>query len=216
MMDVKKEGRIVSELGKPTKVMSKVEILDNNIENEKNISSIEIYRIVKSIFGFDLDSISVLLNEDDSKSGFQSRKQLIDSYLQQRENKVTAIEIRTIINDIFGINLQAISALEGARISLYSKGQWVLQDEKDLFAVYTGTDDIDVSIYPTNYFVERTGLKELPSDLKDSLRNLGYYYNEKIERYYFTNPTGEAVPDSFKGQTIGAIIHSIKNSFLNI
>ena len=72
---------------------------------------------------------------------------------------MTGVDIRGMINQIFGINLNGVSSLEGAGISLYSKGQWVLQSDKDLFVVYTGSGDLDVKVFPTEYFTKQTGLE---------------------------------------------------------
>jgi hypothetical protein len=207
------------ELDGQIEVMTKVEIMDKYIDSfRKKISSSVICRVMNSIFGFDLDSIPVLSKV--AESFVTSEKPLarvvIDSYLEEYGKGITGAEIRGMINQIFGINLDAITALEGARISIYSKNQWVIQHEHDLFVVQTGTGDIDVKVFPTKYFTEQTGLKEVPNDLHHSLTRMGFSYHEKIGSYYFLNPTGEAIPDAFKGQTIGAIIEVIRHSYSNL
>lgn len=149
-----------------------------------------------------------------------SKVEVMDCYLDTYQNEtgrnLSGPEIRRMINEIFGINLDGIASLEGARISLFSKDQWVIKDEKDLFVIHTGKGDVDVVVFPTEYFKAQTGLINLPSDLQHSLRCLGYYYDDKMQNYYFANPTGEAVTDSFKGQTIKAIIDVIRHSYANI
>lgn len=213
-----------TELDDQIEVMTKIEVMDKYFDSfEENINSSEICRFVKSMFNFDLDATPVLSKELEKAlevvSSTKDRtilplsRVVIDSYLYQDGKKVTGAEVRKIINQIFGINLGAIASLEGARISIYSKDQWVVQHKKDLFVVHTGTGDVDVKIFPTKYFTEQTGLEVLPNDLKHSLTSMGFYYDEKIGCYYFANPTGEAVPDGFKGQTIGAIIKVINNSY---
>lgn len=211
-----------SELGDQIESMTKAEIMDKYFDSfEDKIDSSEICRFVMSIFNFDLDIKPVVSNELEKamslkeETGISSRI-VIDSYLHQDEKKVTGAAIRRIINQIFGINLDAISSLEGARISLYSKDQWVVQDDKDLFVVHTGNDDIDVKIYPTKYFTEQTGLDTLPDDLQHSLSSMGYYYNEEMNSFYFKNPSGEPVTDAFKGQTMGAIMNIMKQSYTNL
>lgn len=204
--------------------MTKAEMMDQALDSYgKRISSSEICKAVDSIFKINLDEIPILFKEKEGAAGVSSStrnvlesREAIDSHLDQYDKEITGAEIRKMINELFGVNLDAISSLEGARISLYSKGQWVVQHEKDLFVVDSGAGDIDVKVYPTTYFTEQTGLVELPTDLQHSLTSIGYYYDEKIGRYYFLNPTGEAVLDAFKGKTIGAILKVIQHSFSNL
>lgn len=189
-------------------VMTKAEAMDNRINTYgEGITSTEIFEIIHQIFNFDLQSnpnLPIL------------PQAAIDEYLEQSENKVTGAEIRKIINLTVGINLDALSALEGAKISLYSKDQWMLQHNKDLFVVHTGTGDIDARILPTDYFTEQTGSGELPIDLINVLLSLGFYYEENLGCYYYSNPTGEPVPDAFKGQTIMAIRKVIHQSYSHL
>jgi len=199
--------------------MKKAEMMDKYLDSYgKRISSSEICHVVDLMFKINLDETPILSKEKEEVDGVSSSigREVIDSHLNQYDRDITGAEIRKIINEIFGVNLEAISSLEGARISLYSKGQWIVQHEKDLFVVYTGASDVDVKVFPTNYFTEQTGLVELPSDLQHALTSIGYYFDEKIDSYYFLNPTGEAVPDAFKGKTIGAILGVIQHSFSNL
>ena len=199
--------------------MKKAEMMDKYLDSYgKRISSSEICHVVDLMFKINLDETPILSKEKEEVDVVTSSigREVIDSHLNQYDRDITGAEIRKIINEIFGVNLEAISSLEGARISLYSKGQWIVQHEKDLFVVYTGASDVDVKVFPTNYFTEQTGLVELPSDLQHALTSIGYYFDEKIDSYYFLNPTGEAVPDAFKGKTIGAILGVIQHSFSNL
>ncbi|MEQ6355599.1 hypothetical protein ABNX05_13300 [Lysinibacillus sp. M3] len=199
--------------------MKKAEVMDKYLDSYgKRISSSEICHVVDLVFKINLDETPILSKEKEEVDEIASStgREVIDSYLNQYDRDITGAEIRKIINEIFGVNLEAISSLEGARISLYSKGQWIVQHEKDLFVVYTGASDVDVKVFPTNYFTEQTGLVTLPSDLQHALTSIGYHFDEKIDSYYFSNPTGEAVPDVFKGKTIGAILSVIQHSFSNL
>lgn len=199
--------------------MSKIAIMDKYLDsNGEKISSSLICEAVESIFHINLDKAPVLIEGEiqeglSSTGGGLTSREAIDSCLNQFGENITGADIRGIINGIFGINLDGIVHLEGARISLYSKNQWIVHQEKDLFVVHTGTGDIDAKVYPTTYFMEQTGIEELPTDLQHSLIDLGYSYNEEIGSFYYTNPASKAVPDSFKGQTMAAIRKVIERSF---
>ncbi|MBK3496780.1 hypothetical protein JFL43_18325 [Viridibacillus sp. YIM B01967] len=202
--------------------MAKVATMDKYLDSYgKTICSSDIFKVVNSVFEINLDKAPILTKVD-AVEGFSSKgdksmpRVVMDSYLNQYDKELTGADIRGMINEIFGVNLEAISSLEGARISLYSKDQWVVQYEKDLFVVHTGTGDVDVKIYPTSYFTEQTGVAELPTDLQNLLTDLGYSFNEEIGSYYFLNPTGEAISDVFKGQTMGVILKVIHQSFTNL
>ncbi|MGG0302860.1 hypothetical protein ABEY59_16420 [Bacillus albus] len=198
--------------------VNKVEVMDKQLDSyQGKVTSTEICNIVMSIFKFDLTTKPVLSKEWITGAAVSSTeniaKMVIDSILARYGEKVTGIEIRQLINQIFGINLDAISSLEGARISLFSKDQWVVQDKQDLFVVHTGLGDIDVKIFPTDYFTEQTGLEELPKALQQSLTNFGFSCDEGTGCYYYSNPSGEAIPDAYKGQIIGMILKEIHNSY---
>lgn len=201
--------------------VKKVELMDKHLDSHQGkITSTEICNIVMSIFKFDLTTKPVLSKEWIMAGAGSSTENIaimaIDSTLTHHGRKATGKEIRQLINQIFGINLDAISSLEGARISLFSKDQWVIRDEQDLFVVHTGLGDVDVKVFPTDYFTEQTGLEELPKDLKQSLTNFGFSCDESAGCYYYSNPSGEAIPDEFKGQVIGAILKVIHNSYQSL
>lgn len=189
-------------------VMKKAEAMDKLLEAcSGKISSLEIISIVDQVFKINLESLPDVQI---------SARETIDSYLDSSEDNVTGAHIRKMINQTFNVNLDALSALDGAKISLYSKNQWVIHNEKDLFVVHTGTGDVDVRIVPTAYFAEQTGSDMLPIDLINALVSLGYYYDEDIKAYYYLSPTGEAVADSFKGQTMMAIRKVIVESYSHL
>ena len=94
----------------------KAEMMDRMVKACKNkITSSEIYNIVYQLFGFDLDSVPTLKRTEYTTTkvfGLPSRM-VIDPHLKTLGEKVSGAEIREMINEIFGINLDAISALEG-------------------------------------------------------------------------------------------------------
>lgn len=193
--------------------MKKIKVMDKYLSAFEKISTAEICKVVNKVFGIDLETVSS--NKMDTSIASQSRMTM-DKYLEQCGNRITGEEISNMLNQILGINLHAIDALEQERISLYSKGQWVVQNDRDLFIVYTGIHDVDVKVFPTKYFTEQTGLDVLPSDLQHSLSRIGFHYDKKMQSYYFANPTGQAVSDQFKGQTIGAIVEVIHRLYSHL
>lgn len=132
------------------------------------------------------------------------KSEVMDIFIKTNNSK-TYEDMITIIKLIYGINLQGISSLEHSRISLYTKNQWLLKNDRDLFVVYTGKGDIDVRVYPTTYYIEKTGLNEIPLTLQHALNTIGFTYKREFHAYYYKNINGETVPDSFKGQTLRAI-----------
>lgn len=129
----------------------------------------------------------------------------IDLYLSRCSEPLDGPVIRKMMNRLFGTNLEGIASLSRTRISLFTKGQWIAKKEKDLFAIHTGREDIDVKVIPTQYFIEKTGCTVLPEALAVRLYALGYRFNPAIGAYYYSNPEGVSVPDAFKGKTIGSI-----------
>ncbi|MGP4077474.1 hypothetical protein [Halobacillus sp. K22] len=217
--------------------MSKVEVMDRYLDsNGKKVKSTDIPRIVNQIYSIELERISAL---GAGKQGYPkeiingvkkslpqcadgediqafSKLKVLDLYLKSYGKKIDGPEIRRVINQIFGINLDGISSLEGSGVSLYSKDQWISQYDQDLFVVHTGLTDVDVWIYPTEYFTEQTGLKQLPKGLQNQLKNLGYRYHEEVGALYYADPKGESVPDEFKGQTLGTLIQYIQANNQNL
>jgi hypothetical protein len=194
--------------------MTKIDKMDESVcAMSGKINSSEIFKIVRSIFSIDLNLIPISSLQNALENAPAA---ILDSHLEQYKEKITGPKIREMINHIFGVNLDAISSLAVAIISLFSKGLWMLRDDHDLFVVHTGEGDVSVKILPTGYFTEQTGLDTLPHDLQQSLTNLGFNYDEKCRSYYFSTPDGEAVIDAFKGQTMGVIIQVIQNSYSHI
>ncbi|MUT66469.1 hypothetical protein [Paenibacillus sp. NEAU-GSW1] len=133
----------------------------------------------------------------------------IDHWLEgYGDSVVTGACARAMINERFSINLDALSALEGKRISLFSKNRWMLRHEHDWFAVHTGEGDVDVRIRPTPYYEEHTGSTALPERLSETLVHMGYGCDH--QGCYYANPEGQAVPDAFKGKTMMAVMQAIQ------
>jgi len=234
---IEKHGRLTPvEITEQIERMSKVNVMDTYIRSFPNdLTGSRVREIVHQIYKIDLDAISDLgagtkqsvypdqitkaikqivdVDDIDSYIHNLSKSEVMDLYLESYHYELAPSDIRVAINLIFGTNLDGISTLENSGIGLFSKGQWINQSSEDLFVVHTSDDDVDVKIYPTDYFKKRTGLDELPSDLQDSLKELGYYFNEEIGAYYYADPHGQSVPDRFKGQTLGLLIGYISTNY---
>lgn len=188
--------------------MTKAEAMDKRVDaHETGITSSDVFAIIHEIFQLDVESVPELPT---------SPKAALDAYLASCGNKPTGADIRILLNQTLGINLDGLSALDAARFSLYSKGQWMIQHDNDLFVVHTGTGDVDVRIQPTLYFCEHTGSDKLPAELINELLPLGFDFEEASGSCYYANPTGEAVSDAFKGQTIMAIRKVIMRSYTHL
>ncbi|PID14844.1 hypothetical protein CSV63_10360 [Sporosarcina sp. P34] len=200
--------------------LAKIDVMDMYIDQyQDKITSLVIYEAIAQAFKFHLEQVPVLTTEkigtfeippltDLKTCSSLSSQVILDLYLAHHNHHVTGDEIRTMINHYFGMNLVGIDGLGKTRISLYSKGQWLVKDDKDLFVIHTGTKDVDVKIYCTDYFTARTGSKNLPTELLQSLASMGYSYNSQVDAYYYSNPSGLTVSNAFKGKTIDAIIEN--------
>lgn len=208
--------------------LPKIDVMDMYIDHHTgNVTSPVIYKAISQAFGFNLERVPVLTKEKirtfeiplstnlEDCNSFPSET-ILDLYLAHHHHHVTGDDMRTMINHYFGMNLAGIDGLGKTRISLYSKGQWLVKDEKDLFVIHTGTKDVNVKIYGTNYFKEHTGSINIPTELQQSLTNLGYSYNQQVDTYYFSNPSGLSVTNAFKGETIEAIIRVTNTVYKNI
>ncbi|MCM3409943.1 hypothetical protein [Metabacillus litoralis] len=230
-------GRLApGEITEQIENMSKVNAMDTYIRSfPKDLTGSKVREIVHQIYKIDLDAISDLgagtkqsvypdqitsrikqivdVEDIDSYICNLSKSEVMDLYLESYHYELAPSDIRVAINLIFGTNLDGISTLENSGIGLFSKGQWINQSNEDLFVVHTSDDDVDVKIYPTDYYKKSTGLDELPSELQESLKKLGYSFNEEIGAYYYADPDGQSVPDYFKGQTLGLLTRFISNNY---
>ncbi|WP_236015678.1 hypothetical protein [Planococcus soli] len=222
--------------------MPKVKVMDYYLASfGKKVKGQEVRLAVEEIFDIDLnyvskmdygsklaiyppavmESLRVSLNEEpkstlqDARIMAMTKNQVMDRYIKERDYSLTGEESRTLINQIFGVNLSGISNLEYMQIAISSKGQWIVKSDKDLFVLESSLDDVDVSIYTTPYFKSVTGSDQLPESLKNKLANIGFTYNEETNLLYYKNPTGESVPDAFKGQVIGILIGTIVTEYKN-
>ncbi|MGM0876168.1 MAG: hypothetical protein ACQEWV_15705 [Bacillota bacterium] len=219
--------------------MTKVDVLDKYIEHsEIKITGLMFREAVFQVFGINLNRISeegegaklfiypneimvgvrkalkieIQSNETDDKIMSLKKAEVMDLFFDTYNIYIYSDMLR-IVNLIYGINLSGISSLEHSRISLFSKSQWIVHNDTDLFVVYTGTGDIDVKVYPTPQYTKLTGLSELPPELHEALLILGFWYQEETGAFYYRNQNGETVPDSFKGQTLSAIKSVIGKKF---
>ncbi|MFF2755503.1 hypothetical protein ACFVR1_17430 [Psychrobacillus sp. NPDC058041] len=193
--------------------ISKIEQMDNHLNSlGKKITASDICKAVDLFFGIPLEGVPII-----NKSFVNlTPKTAMEMYMDQYEHEMGSMEIRKMLNHIFGINLEGIDSLSKLRISLYSKGQWIVQNEKDLFVIHTGTNDVDVKVVPSEYFIKQTGSSVLPKDLQDSLSSLGFNYDDKLEGSYYINPNNESVTNEFKKQTIGSIVGVIQKLYSHL
>ncbi|MDQ0428512.1 uncharacterized protein YceK [Planomicrobium stackebrandtii] len=222
--------------------MPKVEVMNYYLASfGKKVKGQEVRLAVEEIFDIDLnyvskmdygsklaiyppavmESLRVSLNEEpkstmqDARIMDMTKNQVMDRYIKERDYSLTGEESRTLINQIFGVNLSGISNLEYMQIAVSSKGQWIVKSDSDLFVLESSLDDVDVSIYTTPYFKSVTGSEGLPESLKNKLVNIGFTYDEEANLLYYKNPTGESVPDAFKGQVMGILIGTIMTEYKN-
>jgi hypothetical protein len=220
--------------------MSQVEVMDRYLGSfGKKVKGKEVRKAVNAVFEIDLNTISeknygskliayhvsvmesvrVSLDiapdstELDAQIMSMPKAEVMDRYIQVHDYSLTGAENRLLINQIFGVNLTGISGLEYAQLSINSKGQWVIQNDNDLFVISSSLDDVSLYVETTDYFAEQTGSSELPDSLKEKLTSTGFFYDEITGKYTYTNPTGESAPDAFKGQTIGAILTTINTEY---
>lgn len=212
--------------------LSKVEKMDAQLKEHTIVSGKVIREIVGNLFAIYLEKVSSPQKEDypaylmsviENVSSVEniyavsdlSKTEVMDLYFGVNQD-LTGSEIRKVINDIYGVNLDGISLLVNARISLFSKGQWILKNDYDLLTVFTDVGDGLVEIYPTAYFTEQTGCFGLPELIQEELAELGFMYDEKTGKSSYTTATGEPVADSFKGQTMGLVVTLLQKYYAHL
>lgn len=232
-----------TELDDQISTMRKVDVMDRYLQSfGKKLKGKEVREVVQAIFGADLNMISEnnygsklssydafimegvreSLNIDassielDEKIMSMEKNEVMDRYIEVHDYSLTGAENRVLINKVFGVNLDGISGIEHGRISIYSKGQWILQNDTDLIRLISSNDDVEITVEPTDFFIQSTGSTQLPDTLIQKLTNLGYTHVEGTNAYYYKNPTGESIPDALKGQTMGAIITTIQTQYSNL
>ncbi|WP_051254740.1 hypothetical protein [Halobacillus kuroshimensis] len=240
--DMRKETKkphSFSEAESSMETMNKADIMDHYLDrNHRRVTPYTLIRVVDAVFSIDLQAISDLgvgkqtssysddvlervreaspkpLSDEDISQ--LSKVRVMELYWLSYQKRLTADERYTMINEIFGVNLVGIAGLEGTGVALFSKNQWISQYDTDLFIVETGSDDVDVWVYPTEYFKQQTGLEENPEELNNRLTKLGFSYSEEKGAFYYADPNGESVPDAFKGQTLGTIIGFIQEQYKDL
>lgn len=225
-----------SELDCVKENVSKVEVMDRYLKSVGHkTNGKEIRETVKIVFGIDLnyvseknygnklsvynvavmESLRISLNVDAKSSECDvqimamTKNEVMDRYIEVHEYSLTGAECRVLINQIFGVNLDGISGLEHSKVSIYSKGQWILQGDTNLFIISSSLDDVELYVATTNYYEESVGSNQLPDTLKQKLIRIGFTYDADQNRFIYRNPTNESVPDAFKGQVIGNILESV-------
>lgn len=187
--------------------MRKAEKMDNYLNACTNkISSNEIFQVVHTVYNFDLDQAPVLV------STTLTPRETLDNYLQQFPGAMSGTEIRNLVNQLLGVNLEGISALEGAQISLYAKNQWIYNEETDLYVVYSTDMDRVARVFTTPYFAKQYGNAAAPEGLVQALLQLGYTTDGMKGSFIYKNAEDQAVPDAFKRQTMGAILQSMRST----
>ena len=216
--------------------MPKVEVMDKYIKSFGNkVRGEEIRAAVKEVFGADLnytskknygsqlsnynasvmESLRTSLNVDSNSSELDTqimamtKNEVMDRYIEVHDYSLTGAHCRVLINQIFGVNLDGISSLEHSKVSIYSKGQWILQGDTDLLIVSSSLDDLELYIATTEYFEVTSGSKQFPESLKQKLLSSGFSYDADLNQYVYRNPTNESVPDAFKGQVLGSVLGTI-------
>lgn len=222
--------------------MPKVKVMDYYLASfGKKLKGNEVRLAVEEIFDIDLnyvskmnygsqlavypaplmESLRVSLKEaptsvaKDERIMAMAKNEVMDRYMKEQGYSLTGEASRTLINQIFGVNLSGISTLEYMQLAISSKGQWIVKSDTDLFVLESSLDDVDVSIYTTPYFEQVTGSDQLPASLKTKLMNLGFTYDEEENLLFYKNPTGESVPDAFKGQVIGILVGTVMAEYKN-
>ena len=229
-----------TQLDSSIETMPKVQVMDLYLASfGKKVKGHEIRLAAKEIFGIDLDVVSkndygsklsiypegvmeslrASFNEapdstlQDVRIMELTKNAVMDRYIKEHGYSLNGAESRTLINQIFGVNLEGISKLEYMQLAILSKGQWILKSDRDLFILESSLDDVDVSIYATPYFEGVTGSRELPETLVTNLVKIGFTYYEETDLLYYKDPAGGSVPDSFKNQVMGILIGTIMTEY---
>ncbi|PJK16139.1 hypothetical protein CQS04_09500 [Chryseomicrobium excrementi] len=181
--------------------MKKAERMDEALKTYgTQLTSNELFPLIHEIFGMDLDQVPLL------QASSQKARHVVDQELTQRQGNLTGKGIRQFINELFGVNLEALSALEGAGISLYAKRRWVIAEQADCFVVYSGDGDRITRVFITPVYKERTGRLSAPKAMVEAFLKMGYTANASHSSFYYESAEDAPVPDAFKGQTIGTLL----------
>ena len=204
-----------AELEDKVNCLTKLQVMDEYFSLINKISAETVFDVVQKVFAIDLQKAAVLNSELLESLKNPSPKEAFNHLLSTQDKGISGEEVRSMVNNVFGVNLNGIVSLEGKRISLYSKDQWIVQGENDLFIVSTGKNDLDVKVAISDYFKETTGLKDVPHILIESLEELGFTCQDGSYCYYAT-PDQKPVPDAFKGRTLGLLMKIIEENYAEL
>lgn len=229
-----------TELDSQINALSKMEVLATYLTDKPNLNGNQVRKAVKDVFGIDLNKMSknnegnlsyyteVLevvraelgvdsqSTEKDDKINSKSKAQVMDIYLHSLDGDVSINDVQIVVNGVFGVNLAGISTLENARFSVKSKGGWISQKPADIFVVESTKGDIDVYIYPSDYFKENTGINGVPIEFREQLEQIGMTYNTELERMEYSTTNGESVPGDFKNEMMAIVFSYTNNNFLEL
>ncbi|WP_342527249.1 hypothetical protein MKY84_01315 [Chryseomicrobium sp. FSL W7-1435] len=180
--------------------MKKAQQMDQLLAGQE-VTEETVLHAVHQVFGFDLNKVPFL------KPTQQTAREVIQAKLASQETPVTGAEIRKFINELFGVNLEALSALEGAGLSLYAKERWVIEQATDYFVIYSENSDRVARVFTTSHYAQNMGTSSAPPALTQALHVMGYTSDTTDSSFYFQSEG--PLPDAFKGQTISAVLQNM-------
>ena len=209
-LNMEKDGKTVRQAVYEVYGIDLTLISNKNYGNKLNSYHPSVMESLRFSLGVDRDS-----TEMDAHIMSLKKNEVMDRFMEAHDLSLSGAESRLLINQIYGVNLDGISGLEHAnsRITIQSKGQWVLRGEKDLFVVSSSLDDVELYVFPSAYYAESTGTDQVPVSLAKQLVEMGYSYDASNNQYVYRNPTGESVPDHLKGQVLVKVADTIKSEF---
>lgn len=226
-----------TELDSQIETMRQVDVMDKYLESfGKKVKGKEVRKAVQGVFNIDLDDVSknnygnklvsyepVIMETLRDSLGLTDaqimelpKAEVMDAYIKAQGYDLTGAERRVLINQIFGVNLDGISGLEGKQLGIYSKGAWVINTPTDLLVISSSHDDVELYVNTTDYWEQVTGTNQVPDSLKQYFVDNGFTYDEATDKYTWVNPTGESAPDAFKSQTIGNLLQTIMQVNANL
>ncbi|MFC5604754.1 hypothetical protein [Sporosarcina koreensis] len=217
--------------------MPQVEVMDKYLESfGKKVKGNEVQKAVQGVFNIDLHEVSknnygnklnsyaaaIMETLRDSEKLTDAeimdlpKVKVMQAYIKAHDYPLTGPEIRVLINQIFGINLDGISGIAGLQLGINSKGTWIINTPTDMLVISSSHDDVELYVYTTDYWEQVTGTKEVPDSLKQYFADNGFTYDNVTGKYNWVNPTGESAPEAFKSQTIGMLIQTIMQVNANL
>jgi hypothetical protein len=194
------------------KAVEQIYQIDVNYVSKMNYGSslfiyeLEIMQPVRRSLGLPIHS-----HERDEEIMGMSKNEVLDRVLEASGFQLTGWEVRRVINHIYGINLDGISALENSGIGIFSKGQWIIRSSRDLFTIASSPDDVEIYVWAAPFYYKHFGKRNIPETLAQDLEKLEFVYEKEHGHYKWVNPTGESAPDVFKTEAISSVLKEIKN-----